>query len=63
MPAGETQRGVGGMKQALGKATGTLRAEGCADNLSGSANETADATKDATRQAGSSPGHLSQVDA
>ena len=50
---GVTQKGVGAMKQAAGKAVGNekLQAEGMADKAAGSAKEAVGKAKDAARKA------------
>jgi len=50
---GATQKGVGSVKEAVGKATGNdkLRAEGLADKAAGSAKEALGKTKDAIHKA------------
>ena len=50
---GATQKGVGAVKEAVGKATGNdkLTAEGMADKAAGSAKEAVGKTKDAVHKA------------
>jgi uncharacterized protein YjbJ (UPF0337 family) len=50
---GATQKGVGAVKETLGKATGNdkLRAEGMADKVAGSAKEAVGKAKDAVHKA------------
>jgi uncharacterized protein YjbJ (UPF0337 family) len=50
---GVTQKGVGAMKQGLGKAVGNerLQAEGAADKVAGAAKETVGKAKDAMHKA------------
>ena len=50
---GAAQKGVGSVKEAVGKATGNdkLRAEGLADKAAGSAKEALGKTKDAIHKA------------
>ncbi len=50
---GATQKGVGAMKEAIGKAVGNdkLRAEGMADKAAGTAKEAVGKTKDAIHKA------------
>ena len=50
---GATQKGVGSIKEAVGKAVGNdkLRAEGLADKVAGSAKEAVGKTKDAVHKA------------
>lgn len=51
--AGATQKGVGAVKEAVGKATGNekLQAEGAADKVVGGAKETVGKVKDAIHKA------------
>ena len=50
---GATQKGLGALKEGLGKAMGNnkLRAEGVADKVAGAAKESVGKTKDAVRKA------------
>jgi uncharacterized protein YjbJ (UPF0337 family) len=50
---GATQKGVGAVKETVGKATGNekLQAEGMADKAAGSAKKAVGKTKDAVRKA------------
>lgn len=50
---GATQKGVGAVKEAVGKAVGNerLQAEGVADKVAGTAKETVGKAKDAIRDA------------
>jgi uncharacterized protein YjbJ (UPF0337 family) len=56
---GATQKGVGAVKDAVGKLTGNdkLRAEGLADKLAGSAKESVGHVKDAVADAKSAMEH------
>ena len=53
---GATQKGVGSIKEAVGKATGNvkLQAEGVADKVAGSAKEAVGKAKDAVHKAAKS---------